>query len=226
MKKLLFLFSIISLSLASCIQDDVIEDFVEPTLRITTVPDTILEGTDFQFSITYLNNIGLPEEITPTWTSSAPEIISINSNGLATAISKGASTIQVSYTQGDINVSEEIIVNVGEVTTIVVEPSEKSGVIRTTTFYDLEGDFTITETDGKLIIDIADNYVASAGLPGLFLYLSNNPNSINNAFEVSAVEVFSGEHSYEVDGIGLDEYSHLLYFCKPFNVKVGDGEIQ
>ena len=76
-----------------------------------------------------------------------------------------------------------------------------------------------------VVIDIDDTYVADAGLPGLYIYLSNNPNSIANALEIGEVTVFEGEHNYEVPNVELNEYNFLVYFCKPFNVKVGDGAI-
>jgi hypothetical protein len=121
-------------------------------------------------------------------------------------------------------VRAEQIVTVGETT--VVGPMDRGGSIRTTSSYLLEGDFTITAPTGNLQIDIAENYRASTALPGLYLYLSNNPNSTAGALEIGRVEVFSGAHGYTVPNVGIDEYAYLLYYCKPFNVKVGDGEIK
>ena len=40
------------------------------------------------------------------------------------------------------------------------------------------------------------------------------------------VQVFDGAHEYALPaGIGLLDYDYLLYYCKPFGVKVGDGAI-
>ena len=41
------------------------------------------------------------------------------------------------------------------------------------------------------------------------------------------VTVFSGAHSYQIVNAGIDitTYDYLLYYCKPFVVKVGDGKI-
>ena len=63
-------------------------------------------------------------------------------------------------------------------------------------------------------------------LPGLYAYLTNNPSTVNNAFEIGRVETFSGAHSYRISGVGLNDYDDLLYWCKPFSVKVGDGEME
>ena len=125
-----------------------------------------------------------------------------------------------------VTASETITIPEEEVIVVEPEPETKTGVIRTTTFYTLEGDFIIEETDGGIHIDIDDNYRASSGLPGLYLYLTNNPNSTANAHEVGLVTTFNGAHEFDVEGVGINDFSHLLYFCKPFNVKVGDGAIE
>ena len=111
-------------------------------------------------------------------------------------------------------------------TTVVGGDDQKAGSIRTTSSYLLEGDFTITQSEGNLVIQFASNYKASRSLPGLYVYLSNNPNSTSDAKEIGAVTVFEGVHSYTVPGIGLEDYTYLLYYCKPFRVKVGDGKIE
>jgi hypothetical protein len=102
----------------------------------------------------------------------------------------------------------------------------RNGVIETTSFYTLTGTFEITETDTGIRIDIGEDYEASESLPGLYIYLGNNPNSIGNAVEIQGVQVFAGAHSYEVEGVGINDYDFLLYWCKPFGVKVGDGKIE
>ena len=100
------------------------------------------------------------------------------------------------------------------------------GTIRTTTFYPLEGSFQYSETeDGGVHIDIAADYIADNRLPGLYIYLSNNPNSIFNALEIEEVTTFSGAHEYTVPEVGFEDYNFIVYFCKPFNVKVGDAAL-
>ena len=107
-------------------------------------------------------------------------------------------------------------------------PQEKSGTIATTSSYVLSGTFTLSELEnsGDLRLSINDDYVADTALPGLYLYLTNNPSSIANALELGPVTVFNGAHQYTISDTGINDYSHLLYWCKPFTVKVGDGEIE
>lgn len=224
MKNLLILFSIITISLSSCIKDDIVEDFVEPTIRLMTTPDTIVVGSQFKFEFSYFNNIGIQEDISPLWSSSDDSIITIDQTGLATAIQRGSSVISVSYSNGDIDITESFVVNVGEV--FVEAPDGRFGRIATTSSYLLEGDFEIIEHDGGITINIFENYRASTALPGLYVYLTNNISTVSGAYQIGPVEVFEGTHSYQLDGVGINDYSHILYFCKPFNVKVGDAEIQ
>ena len=216
--------SIIGL-LSSCIGDDFIDDRIDPVLRIDNTIDSLQVGTDYQFEFTYFNNVGQTSDAEVVWESSDPNIISITSMGLASAIQEGDVELIATVIGTEDQTSQSFMVSAGAATTETVSSTVRNGVIQTTTFYDLEGDFELIQNDGTLTLEIADNYKASSGLPGLYIYLTNNPRSISGAFEIDAVNVFSGAHSYEISGVDLNEYSYLLYFCKPFNVKVGDGKI-
>lgn len=221
----LLLISLLGL-LSSCVGDDFIEDRIDPVLRINNAIETLEVGTDYQFEFTYFNNVGQQETAEVVWESSDSNIISITSAGLATAIQPGDVELTATVSGPDDQVFQSLLVSAGASTTEVEAATVRTGVIQTTTFYDLEGDFELVQNDdGTLTLNIADNYKASSGLPGLYVYLTNNPRSISGAFEIDEVKTFSGAHSFEISGVELNEYSHLLYFCKPFNVKVGDGEI-
>ena len=214
----------LALTLTACIQDDIVFDTVEPELRITRAVDTIALDSSYQFDAIYLNNVGVAEAIDIIWQSTAPDIIDIDADGLATALQLGSATITASFDDGTQLVQDEVEVHTGEET--ISLPSERSGVIHTTSSYLLEGDFTLSEQGANLQLEVAENYRASTALPGLYIYLTNNPNTIANALEIGAVETFTGAHSYTIPNTSLDTYNYVLYFCKPFNVKVGDGQIQ
>jgi hypothetical protein len=97
--------------------------------------------------------------------------------------------------------------------------------LQTTSSYELKGDFVLKEEGGVLKLSFASNYQASTALPGLFIYLTNNPSTSSGAFEIGAVTEFEGAHSYDLpNSIDLMDYEYVLYFCKPFNAKVGDGQ--
>jgi len=224
--KNVFYITLLTILFSSCIGDDIIMDRVDETLRITSQAASIAAGETFQFEARYTNNIGNTEEGRVIWRSSDASVLAITEDGLATAIARGNVIVSAEATLEDGSLLvEEMEVEVSMVTVEVAAPTSRSGVIATTTFYVLEGDFTLNEIEDGVSLEIADNYETTSALPGLYIYLTNNPNSINDAFEIGEVTVFEGAHSYEISGVGLTDYDYVLYFCKPFRVKVGDGAI-
>ncbi len=226
MKHLIYfaLLMVSTTSFFSCIEDDFIDDAVDPELSITSRVDSIEINTDFQFESRYLNNVGQEEAVDVEWTSSNPEIVSISSTGLATAHSAGSATISLSTVGLDSNLVDEVTIHVGMETVIVTNASFE-GTINTTTFYVLEGTFTMTDTDEGLLIEVNDDYVASDRLPGFYLYLSNNRNSIQNALEIDEITIFRGAHEYLVPDVEIGDFNFLVFFCKPFNIKVGEAAL-
>ena len=209
--------------LVSCIGDDFIDDLVEPEIRISNSIDTIALNSSYQFEHQFLNQVGQEESVSPTWSSSNPSIIDITSNGLATALELGNAEIRVEYDTGSSVVQDSKMLVVGETT--ISNDQTVTGQIVTTSSYVLEGDFEFAETEDGVSLSLADNWVASSSLPGLYVYLSNNRNSIANAHEIAEVEVFNGAHNYHIEGVGFSDFQYIVYFCKPFNVKVGEGEL-
>lgn len=212
---------------SACIGDDIVDDYVRPEIRIQNPVSAIEAGTTYQFQHQFINNVGQPEAVTPFWSSADEAILTIDQAGLATAVAEGNTSITISFQDefGETASTTEAV-EVGA-STVVVEPTTRSGSVATTSSYPLKGDFTLSETPGgNLKLSFGDDYNADTRLPGLFVYLSNNPNTISGAYEIGRVEVFNGAHDYTFSGAGLNEYAYVLYFCKPFNVKVGDGEIE
>ena len=220
--------SLLALSLlSSCIGDDIVFDSVPESVRILNPVDSIAVGDTLQLAARYTNNIGQEETRPIIWKSSVPALLAIDEDGLA-----------VGLAPGDVTVAAEVVLanqttvmdafNVVVAEQVIVDPGggERSGSIRSTSSYLLQGDFTVKQDGSDIILEIADNYRASTSLPGLYLYLTNNPATVNNALEVGKVAVFDGAHSYHISGVGINDYDYLLYWCKPFSVKVGDGEMQ
>lgn len=212
--------------LSGCIGNDYILDAVDPVLRIMNPVDTLGLNDSYAFEFVYLNNVGQEDpNVSVSWSSSMPEVISIDQNGLATAVKVGTASIIASANLGDtLMLNDSLEVFVGDNT--VTSSSDRTGTLKTTSSYTLEGDFTLSEDEGgELVLSLAENYKASQGLPGLYAYLTNNPSTTNGAVEIGEVKTFSGAHTYRIpSGVELKEYQYLLYFCKPFNVKVGDGK--
>lgn len=222
-KNLILFVAIIGLT--GCIKDDIVFDEVEEVIRITNAIDSLQLGTSYQLTTAFFNNVGQQEEANIDWRSTDPTKITVDDTGLLTAIELGTAIIIASIETVDQEIiRDSISIVVGDQTTVIEEPMERTGMLNTTSSYALTGDFTLSETADGLVLSFDANYNASSALPGLYVYLTNNPNTTNNAYEIGKVETFNGVHSYTIDSsISIQDYSHVLYFCKPFNVKVGDG---
>ncbi len=227
MKNLIFVCSVICVFvLNGCIKDDIIDDRVEPVLRFSNPIDTIEINTSFQLETMFFNNVGKLTDIDLIWSSSDEAIIEVSNTGLITAKQLGNAIITV---EGDAPsgemVKHDYLIIVGNST--VMASNERSGNLVTTSSYALEGSFILKEEAGVLTLFMGDDYQASSALPGLFVYLTNNPNTTSGAHEIGAVTVFDGAHSYQLpSSVSIMDYQYVLYFCKPFNVKVGDGQFQ
>ncbi|MEL6141224.1 MAG: Ig-like domain-containing protein, partial [Bacteroidota bacterium] len=200
---------------------------VQPELRILNGIDSLSIDSSYLLEYAYFNNVGAEEAIAPEWSSSNPAVASISPNGLITAHSFGPVEITAAYNDGMNPVMATTRLHTAENPVIIVdEPETRVGTITTTSSYLLEGTFTITEREeGGILISVNEDYRASTALPGLYIYLTNNPSTTANAYEIGAVDVFNGAHEYVLPDVNIGQHSHILYFCKPFNVKVGDGAI-
>jgi hypothetical protein len=215
-------------TLYGCIENDFIDDRVNERISLSNTIDEILLNETHQLTVTFFNNVGIPENRELIWSSLHPSIISVSNAGLISALNVGNAIIRVeSTTSLGVIISEEIEITVS--TNSIDNPSlsSKSGTIITTSSYLLEGSFIISEilNSQNLDLSISDNYNASTSLPGLYIYLSNNPSSVSGALELGKVTVFSGAHNYIIENIEINNYKYVLYWCKPFSVKVGHGEI-
>ncbi len=222
MKKLKF---ILPLLLIGCVGEDIEFDEVDPVIQIVNPISTLEVNTFYQFEYMFLDNVGSPvDPATITWTSSDASLLTVDDNGLARGIDNGTVTVSVSAMLNEFAADTSITFDItGDPTAMM---TERSGTIATTTSYVLQGAFELEQTGSDLTLEFESNYIADDGLPGLYIYLTNNPNSIAGALEIGKVSVFTGAHSYTIPNTGLFDYNYVFYYCKPFNVKVGDGLIQ
>lgn len=213
------------LFLASCVGDDIIDDEVDPDLRITNPLESLKNGDSYDLNSLYFDNVGIEDKTEPVWTSSDNQIATVNDTGLITGVSKGNIEIIACIGTGNNKVSDTVQFEVGD-TTIIASPTLKFGTIQTTSQYKLQGSFTIVHEGNGIKLSIGADYDASTALPGLYVYLSNNPQSTAGAHEIGAVQTFKGAHDYIIPSVSINSFKYVLYFCKPFNVKVGDGLIK
>lgn len=229
MKKII-LVALCIFPLISCVKTDIVNDRVDPKIFIS---NPLLElkknGEGHQFEINYFNYVGKEiENPNVSWSSSDPSILTITEDGLATGVEFGTATVTATLTTTE---ETQTITNVDVVTVstaTLTESIEFFGTVATTSSYELEGSYVLEILDNDVLrLSLGDDYKADTNLPGLYIYLGNNPNSIADAYEIGAVTVFQGDHFYDLpSSISIYDYSYILYWCKPFGVKVGEGQIQ
>ncbi len=212
---------------SSCIKEDIIDDFTATDLRITNSLTSLAVGEQHQFETMYLNNVGLEVETALEWTSSDESVATISETGLVTALKTGTTTITVAANNVDEPISTTTTLQVAEET--IIDNTPRSGMLISTSSYPLTGNFTLESNpqNNELILKLS-NYELGDGLPGPYIYLSNNQSTTNGAFEVGRVKQLKGDHSYVLnsDEVGINQYKYILFWCKPINQKVGEGEFQ
>ena len=84
----------------------------------------------------------------------------------------------------------------------------------------------IVNENGQLILKLGANFKATTALPGLVIYLTNNPSTNSGALEIGPITQFVGAQEFVLtDVTDITEFDFVLFYCKPFRVKVGDGEL-
>ena len=189
---------------------------VDPTIKIITFAMFLTAEDQFQFEAQYSNESGVIDEtVVINWSSSDETILTIDANGLATALAPGTVTVEASFE----NVSTSVSLEVEE------KPiTERTGMLMGDG-YDIQGDFVLRiDEQGDLILTI-QNYVPDG--PGPYLYLSN----INEFRRVDGVNLGPAKSAgnitinvTEIDpSVQLTTYDFLIVWCDPFGVRLGSG---
>ncbi len=132
--------------------------------------------------------MGREESVAVVWSSADAGVFRVTDRGQGIAVATGTTTLRAEVTVDGQAVSQETSVVVSRETVKAVQ--SRSGTIRTTSSYRLSGGFTIAQDGDNLLVEVAADYVAGTALPGLYLYLTNNPNTTNGAREIQKVETF------------------------------------
>lgn len=194
-------------------------DTIEASFSFEITPKVVSEVTT---TSTEVRPSATDTATTTTDTATSTTETSTSTTDTATSTSNTSSSTDSNNDNNDSTDEEGEEVDNG----IVVAPQFFEGQIRTNSSYTLERNFRYEHNGTQIILSLDGTYRASSSLPGLYLYLTNNPNSPEDGYEVGAVSVFPGEHSYTLPAsIGLMNYKYLLYWCNPFRVKVGDAQL-
>ena len=228
MSRLVTLLTVISVVLSNCIGTDIVEDFVEPRVSVANKIEVMIVNDQYQFEAMYFDNTGVNRSANFSWTSSNQGVLQIDANGLATALSPGNSTITAMANETmesfEVEVLDPALVDEDSVRMVQSMEGDRVAALKTVSSYQLEGTAILRNQEGINLI-LADDFETTDALPGLYLYLTNNTASIANALELGEVSSASGTQEYQLPvGVGLNDYSHVLFYCKPFRVAVGEGE--
>ena len=224
MKPLLFAIWGIML-FSSCIGTDLIEETEVPEqILISTNISSIKIGDKVQLGAVYTNKYGMTENKQIIWSTSTPEIVSVTSSGLVSALKAGDAVIKANAANAEsfsiIKVSADPVTETGINTRSGIFMSAGSGS------YTVAGDVMITTQDGKSKITVKDNFKASIG-PSLFLLLTNHKNGsymvVNNnpaingtSAQISLTRLtnFQGAMSWDVPaGVDVKNYKYALLYC-------------
>ena len=184
-----------------------------PTVEVETTTPT----TDTTSSTTVTTTSTTTTETTGSSTETTTDTTSSTTDTSSSTTDTTSSTTDTSTTTTDSSTS-------GTDDGIVVSEQFFEGQIRSTSSYLLQGNFRY-EFDGQnIVLSLGENYRADTALPGLYVYLTNNPTTPSGGYEIGKVTVFEGAHQYNLPAsIALMDYKYILYWCKPFSVKVGDA---
>jgi hypothetical protein len=217
--------------LTSCIGVDIVAELElsAPQIMISTSIDTLKIGDEYQINATVLDERGRSFNNPPlAWNTLTPNTIAINENGLVIGLSEGEAIITAQFEQ----IIDSLSFYIGETTTVQssrkIDFSGRNG-------YDVNGTGEISAADNEIILEFNSDFSADSG-PGLVVYLSNSPSSVQGGVELKPLIANSGTQSYNISQIlnqngnnmtiGLNSYDYVIVYCKPFGVVFGVGAIQ
>lgn len=190
-------------------------------VEVTEVVTTLSIGQSVILVVTVKNINGQPiSGKFVSWQSSNDLVVSINTEGVATAKANGTASV-VAVVDGIS--SNPLNFNVGN--TSRVGTFAKSGG------YEASGKCKLTLENGKLILRLEDDFKTSFAL-GTFIYLSNTNTSASTVksagIELGQISV-NGMHSFDITAINssvkLGDYKYVIILCKPATVIFGSAEL-
>ena len=192
------------------------------TVGVSPTGGDIHVGESLQFTAAAYNlNGDLLSGQAFTWRSTTPAVVTIDSTGLATAVTQGSTEI-IATASG----IESVPVS------LAVQPSER---IRSGMFnphpgvnYEVRGTATLEEItpEGRLALSFGSDFFVSDG-PGIDVILSTENVVNSNSISLGRVKQLSGVQSYDVPpGVELDTFDWVIIHCVPFNVTFGYARLE
>ena len=191
------------------------------TVTIAAGKTVLSSGETEDLSIAIKNILDQPlSGKTPVWKSSNVGVVSVNADGIVTAIANGVSTVTAEV---DGVTSNQLVFTVG---------TSRSGVFVKSGGYDAAGTATLKVDNGNLLLEFSSDFKTSFAL-GTVIYLSNN-NTSGSAVKTNGLEIQqitqSGAHTFNITSkypsVKLTDYKYVIILCKPATVIFGSAELK
>ncbi|MEM8895880.1 MAG: DM13 domain-containing protein, partial [Bacteroidota bacterium] len=180
--------------------------------------EAIKVGEAFTFEAVHFDEFGMQTSNPISWATSDPAIMAVGANGRGVANNEGVVTITASAGEA----IESVVVEVGDET--IGASTQRTGSLQGLNDYTVEGDFTLFEDQGSLILRLEDNFQTQNG-PGLYMYLTTNDENVTGGAMLGPLDMTSGSQLFTApDGVTLDTYDFVMVYCQPFGVPFGFGE--
>lgn len=187
------------------------------TVNVTASANSLSVGNTLQLTASAQNINGDDINSTNyTWSSDNSSVATVSASGVVTGVANGV--VNITATVDGVN-SQNFEITVGS-------GNEVSGTFSGRGSYKVSGRVTLKAGDNNTLeLTLGSNFSSSAG-PGLHVYLSNSGTSASGGLEIAPLRKTSGSDTYQVIGANLDQYKHVLIYCKPFTVIFGSAELQ
>lgn len=192
-------------------------------VEINALQNTITVGGTLPFVATVQNSSGQNLQGKPIiWKSSNTNVLSINANGLATAIAVG--TTQVTATvEGISSLGFDVTVTSANATT------KRSGTFKGNSSYNVQGTATLEQQGANLKLNFGEDFRSSTG-PQLGVYLAKNAPGVltaSNSVSLGNLKANTGKQEYNIPtGVKLTDYDYAVVYCIPFNIAFGYAKLQ
>ena len=188
----------------------------DPIVILIASESFMTTGDTFTFIAEYRDANGVLDPSTSiSWSSSNTSALSIDENGLVTALAMGSSIITAS--SGDASVTINVTIESPPIT-------ERTGSL-SGTGYDISGTFRLFMDDGNDLILSVSNYNPDG--PGPYFYFSNQATNVASGLKIADAKT-GGNFIYNISDLDpaatLFTYDYLVVWCEPFSVRLGIGK--
>ncbi len=180
-------------------------------IRVTGAAANLQPSQSRQLAATAydINDMALAD-VTFEWQTSNSEVAVVDATGLVTAVANGTCEIAAIH-QG--KASQPYVVTVSDA-------AIREGAFEGAAGHQARGTAMLSAYENGVRLMFSEDFFASNG-PGLYVYLSQHPNSTEGGIELAPLTVLEGPSSYDVNNVTLNAYDYVLIYCKPFKVVVG-----